>query len=219
MTVLLQVESRQIELVVGLRVGRRQGSLGSIGDRTNLIGFGMPTDSASSIPSRCGNDCQCQLIELGTPHIYCLGKNGLRRQRQHLIIVLLTIVVAQHDASLPSRCGQHLQAHATLRSRVDVHDEILRCLFHHPKFAIGHEILCELLLLVGHEPREIGLVLGIDTRHQFDVGAETLPDVSDRQPIGSSGFVGQITVPGSSEVAVAPCPLLLSWREMVRGHV
>ena len=102
MTVLLQVESRQIELVVGLRVSRRQGSLGSIGDRTNLIGFGMPTDSASSIPSRCGNDRQCQLIELGTLHIYRLGKNGLRRQRQHLIIVLLTIVVAQHDASLLS---------------------------------------------------------------------------------------------------------------------
>ena len=78
MTVLLQVESRQIELVVGLCISRRQGCLSSIGDRADLIWFGMPTDSASSIPSRCGNDRQYQLIELGTLHIYRLGNNGLR---------------------------------------------------------------------------------------------------------------------------------------------
>ena len=211
MTVLLQVESRQIELVVGLRVLRWQGSFGGIGDGPDLVRLGVPLDSASSIPSRCGNDRQGQLIELGTLHIYRLGKNGLRRQCQHLIIVLLTIVVAQHDASLPSRCSQYLQAHATLRSRVDVHDEIPRRLLHHTQLSIGHEILRELLLLVGHEPCEVGLVLGIDPRHQLDVGAETFPDVSHGQPVGSSGFVGQITVPRASEVAVAPCPLLLSW--------
>ena len=33
------------------------------------------------------------------------------------------------------------------------------------------------------------------------------------------GFIGQVAIPGTSEVAVAPCPLFLAWRKMVAGHM
>ena len=171
----------------------------------------MPTDSTTSTPARSGNNRQRQFIELGALHIYRLREDSLGRQQEHLVIIFLTIVVAQHDASFLSRRRQHLQTHPTFRRGVDVHDEIPRCLLHQTQFAIRHEVLGELLFLVRHEPCEVGLVLRIDARHQFDVGAETLPDVSDGQPVRSGGFVGQISVPRSSEVAVAPRPLLLAW--------
>ena len=42
MTVLLQMESRQVELVVGLRLLRREGSLSGIGNGSDVIGLCLP---------------------------------------------------------------------------------------------------------------------------------------------------------------------------------
>ena len=114
-----------------------------------------------------------------------------------------------------------------------VEHQVLRSFLHHAQFAIGHEVLREHLLLIRHEPREVGLVLGIDAGHQLDVGAETalfrLPrgreiivrHMAFPSPLGwcQGCFIGQVAIPGTSEVAVAPCPLFLAWRKMVTGHM
>ena len=42
MTILLQMQAGEIELVVGLGVLGRQRSLGGVGDRTDLVGLSMP---------------------------------------------------------------------------------------------------------------------------------------------------------------------------------
>ena len=42
MTILLKMQAGEIELVVGLGVLGRQRSLGGVGDRTDLVGLGMP---------------------------------------------------------------------------------------------------------------------------------------------------------------------------------
>ena len=77
----------------------------------------------------------------------------------------------------------------------------------------------KLLLFVGHQPREVGLVLSIDTGHQLYVGTETLAVDTPLFHLLRCRLVGQIAVPGASEVTVAPRPLLLARREMVRGHM
>ena len=42
MTVLLQVQPRQEELLVGLYLLRQQGCLGTVGNRADLVALGMP---------------------------------------------------------------------------------------------------------------------------------------------------------------------------------
>ena len=69
---------------------------------------------------------------------------------------------------------------------------------------VRHEDLREGLLLAGHDPGEIGLVVGVGAAHQLDVGA-----------VG----VGELAVPGPAELAVAPGPLLLAGHDVVVGHV
>lgn len=56
----------------------------------------------------------------------------------------------------------------------------------------------------GLEKREIGLVVGVHPRHQFDVRAV---------------LVGQIAVPGIPELMIAPCPLFLAGGNMMIGHM
>ena len=87
---------------------------------------------------------------------------------------------------------------------VDIEDKILRGNLHDTYLLIGHEILCEALLLVRHEPREVGLVLCEHACHKLDI---------------RTVVVGEIAVPSPSEVTIAPCPLLLTRRDMVAGHV
>ena len=84
---------------------------------------------------------------------------------------------------------------------------------------IGHEVLHELLLLVGHQPGKVGLVLGIDASHQLDIGSEALTADAPAFHLLGSGLVGQVAVPGPAEVAITPCPLLLARRLVVAGHV
>ena len=95
-------------------------------------------------------------------------------QRHHLVVVGFTIFTIEHDTHLFLGCRQNLKAHLTIVYLLDVHDEVLRGLLHDAQFTIGHEVLHELLLLVRHEPRKVGLVLSIDTSHQLDIRPETL---------------------------------------------
>ena len=62
----------------------------------------------------------------------------------------------------------------------------------------------ETLFLVGLQPGEVGLVLGIDARHELDVGAV---------------FVGEVFVPGAAEITVAPGPLFLTGGNVMICHM
>ena len=59
------------------------------------------------------------------------------------------------------------------------------------------------LRLAGLQEGEIGLIVGIDSRHQLDVWAVA---------------VGEIAVPGVAELVVAPGPLLLAGGDVMVGH-
>ena len=76
-----------------------------------------------------------------------------------------------------------------------------------------------MLFLVRHEPREVGLVLGIYACHQLYVGAESLAVYVPLLCFLRACGVCQIAVPGLPEVPVAPGPLFLAGREMVAGNV
>src|SRR5580658_1192122 len=56
---------------------------------------------------------------------------------------------------------------------------------------------------------EIGLIVGVNAGHNFDVGRVLAVGVG----------VSQIAVPGVTEIMVAPGPLLLSRRDMMVGDV
>ena len=152
-----------------------------------------------------------------------------------LVVEHFATVSHQYDADLLFRGGKDLELHHTFANLIDVKDQILGCNLHNTQFAIGHEILHKLLLFVRHQPCEVGLVLSVYSRHQLYIGSEdslllllrglwresivihlTFPAALG----GCHGcLIGEVAIPCTSEVAVAPCPLLLSWREMMTCHV
>ncbi|MNZ29789.1 hypothetical protein D3C78_470430 [compost metagenome] len=69
---------------------------------------------------------------------------------------------------------------------------------------VGQEVLHEHLLLPRIQPGEVGLVVGVDPCHQLYIGAVV---------------VGQVAIPGQTEVTVAPAPLLLARGYVVIRHV
>ena len=85
-----------------------------------------------------------------------------------------------------------------------VQQRVLGGILHVAHLGVRHEVLFPRLFLVGLQPSEVRLVVGVHARHQFDVRAV---------------LVRQVAVPCASEVAVSPCPLLLSRRHVMVGHV
>ena len=75
---------------------------------------------------------------------------------------------------------------------------------HHAQRMIRQEILLETLLFVSIKPGKIGLVIGKNTGHQFDIRAV---------------IVGQALVPRLAEFTVSPAPLFFTWRDVVVGNV
>ena len=110
-----------------------------------------------------------QAAEGRAREIHLTAEDLLRRKRRLAAEKLPAALARQRDDNLAARSGQNLQAAVF----VDVHDEVLRGLLDDAEFAIGHEVLRELLLLVGHEPGEVGLVFGVDAGHQLDIRAES----------------------------------------------
>src|SRR5437764_11971095 len=85
-----------------------------------------------------------------------------------------------------------------------VHSRVDRSVLHGSNVFIGHEILLERFVLVWLQPGEIWLVICVHTGHEFDVW---------------SVFVGQITIPGLSELAAAPRPLLFTRGDVMIGDM
>ena len=69
---------------------------------------------------------------------------------------------------------------------------------------IRQEILLKTLLFVSIKPGKIGLVIGKNTGHQFDIRAV---------------IVSQTLIPRLAKFTVSPTPLFFTWRNMVVGNV
>ena len=198
---MLKVQTCQIELLRGLYLFGQQGSFGSVGYRSYLVGLAVPCQQRAS----AGCYAEVELTELGALYVHILLHYVLRRYRNLLAVIHRSVVVAQLDAYVLLRRCKYLEVHlARLAVLIYVHQQVFRGVLHHAQLAVGQEILHKRLLLIGLKPCEVGLVLGVNARHKLDVRA-----------VG----VGQVTVPCASEVAVAPCPLLLSGRDVVVCHV
>ena len=224
MTVLLEMHARQVELLVGLDLLRQQGGLGRVGDRTDLVGLGMPMQDGALAVDEGLHHLKGQFVEFRALHVDRLHQHLFGADGHLLFIIHLTVVVAQDDADLLLRGGKELEGDPWLPSLgeglgVGIEHQILRSLLHYPELTIRHKVLGEHLFLVWHQPCEVGLVLGIDTCHEFDVGAETLTVDAPTLHLLGSGLIGQVAVPGAAEVAVSPGPLLLAGREVVAGHM
>src|SRR5262249_41627794 len=81
---------------------------------------------------------------------------------------------------------------------------ILVGLQHGTNLTYGIPILTEGLSLTRGKEREVGLIVGEDAGHEFDVGAV---------------LVGEVPVPGVTELVVAPGPLLFAGRDVMVSDV
>ena len=172
---------------------------------------------------------QTKIGKVFPTRLHRFNQHLLRTQCDYLIIIHNTVLAIKNNMHSLLRGSQYLKANHLITplarwrgvggEAFNIHHKVLRSLLYYAQFTIRHEVLHELFLLVGHEPCEVGLVFGIDTSHQFDVGAETGIGNSDGGTVGHTDFICQIPVPRTSEVAIAPRPLLLAWREMVTGHM
>ena len=143
------------------------------------------------------------ILGLFRSHCDVLVKDIHWRQR-HALPVDLRALPADHDLRLfVSLRGIYDQVQMICR-RLQIESRVDGRVFDCPHLLVGHEVLLEGLLLKGLQPGEIRLVLGKHPCHQLDVRAV---------------LVRQVPIPGLSEIAAAPGPLLLSRRDMVVRHV
>ena len=97
MAVLLEMQAREVELFVGLHLTGQQGSLGTIGNGTNLIGLGMPAEHGALAVDEGLHNVEGELVEACTLHVDGLCQHMLGREGELFLIVHLAIVVAQHQ--------------------------------------------------------------------------------------------------------------------------
>ena len=110
------------------------------------------------------------------------------------------VVTATPIRSGISGClGRHLERDRRVEVRVLRRPDLLNRI----------PILAPRLRLAGLEKAEVGLVVGVNAGHDFDVGREFALRV---------GF-GEVAVPRVAELVVAPRPLLLAGRDVVVGDV
>ncbi len=200
MAILLKMEAGEIELFHGLDLSREQSGLGGVGDGTDFVGLAFPCEHFSTV----AGDFKCEVAERKSVGIDTAGKYLLRRYSGMFGKNYATIACAQRHIYLLTACGENTQLYLAVAIRLYVHQQIFGGVLHGTEFAVGKEILGELLLFVGHEPCEVGLVFGEDAGHKLDVRAVV---------------VGEAAVPRTAEVAVAPGPLFLSGRHMVGSHM
>ena len=119
--------------------------------------------------------------------IALFGRRGLRPSRQANFNAVN--VLCRDDSGLAV-----LQADGEARIGV----------LHGAEILVRPPVLREGLCFVGEKIREVGLVVGIDARHEFDVGA---------------AVVGKFAVPCVAERMVSPRPLFLAGGDVAVGNV
>ena len=85
-----------------------------------------------------------------------------------------------------------------------VQDGVDARIFHLSRCLVGHKVLFEYFFLIRFEPCEVRLVITVHTCHELYV-----------RPI----LIREISVPGFSEIAASPCPLLFPGRNMMIRHM
>ena len=179
---------------------RQQGCFGSIGNRFYLFRLGMPVKQFLTVCC----DFEAQFIELLTCHINRFIQQFFRSDDYLFAVIYCAVLPFQYYLNRLLGSGEYLETHLIFTLRFYVHQEVFACILNYSQFTIRQEILHEALFLVRLQPGKVRLILGVDTCHQFDVWAV---------------FISQITIPGTTEITVSPCPLLLTRRNMVIGYV
>ena len=200
--VLFQMLPSEEKLFDGGDVLRVLGGLGGVGDGFDFRFVGLVADDD---PPVAAAHFRQQVF------LFCLsgGERGLERLRR-----------ADGDDFVAERLSAggvfHPHMHVLVRAggveddlalpvfQLHVQQHVFGGVLHVAHFGVGHEVLLPRLLLVGLQPGEVRLVVGVHSRHELDVRAV---------------LVRQVAVPGASEVAVAPGPLLFARRHVVVGHV
>ena len=85
-----------------------------------------------------------------------------------------------------------------------INSSIYACILDISRFLVWHEILPELLLLIGHKPGKIRLVVAVYACHQFNIRAVC---------------ICKVPVPGLAKVSAPPSPLLLAGRYVMISYV
>ena len=206
MTVLLDMHTCQIQLLVGLYLLREQGSFGSIRDGAYLVWLRCPGKNGALLAILLLVYCQLY------PICFCsktFAQHCLRAYCTTLIIKDFAAFIGENDVDILFAGTLYLELIFSFLGFFYAEDNVFAGILYHSHLTVRHEILHKLLLFVRHEPCEVRLVFCIDTRHQFDIRSVDTPLV----------LVRQRAVPGASEISVTPCPLLLAGREMVGGYM
>ena len=211
MTILFQMQTCQIELVDGFCFLRCESSLSGIGYRTNFIRFGIPFQQRTNATTRC---------IIGTEQVNYDIVDGISFQIYHFIEYLFGGKSQLHSIYFSLFFGYNHQLHFLQRSGiklqttilVHIHHEVFSSLLDDTQIAIRHEILYKLLFFIRHQPSKVGLILGIDTGHQFDVWTE-------HTWCSFVVVIGQTTVPCTTKVTIPPCPLFLTWAKVMTGYM
>ena len=195
MTVLLDMKPREVKLLGGHDFGRILRRLRRLRQIRNFLFQWCVTDQLPSLGQHRETELrfildlqlQCLLVDIDRAQVSELIKqDGVAlRETEFCIRILRGTIGDEVDA---------------LVGALQVDGRFLRCVLDVTDALIWHEVLREGLLLHRLEPGEIRLVIGIHTAHQLDVRAVT---------------VGEVPIPGLSEIATAPGPLLLSRRNVM----
>ena len=205
------MQTSEVELVDGLDILGAQSGLGCIGDGASIIGLGLPSQPgmyAVRVGYIGAREVYGELVDAVSLQVDDLIEEHLGREGHGLAQQILGAMGEHGNLNLLLGGGIYLEATIL----VDIHHEVLAGLLHDAQVAVGHEVLHKLLLLVGHEPSEVGLVLGVDACHEFYVGAEHAGCIL-------IVIVGEAAVPRAAKVAIAPGPLFLAGTEVVAGHM
>ena len=199
MAVLLQVHTRQVQLLIGHDVlGELRGGhgIGDGGDLLLLGGIGQQLPAGGRVHGEGQGSFRDGHVRLRLKHL-----RGA--QVAHTVVDDLLPRSQGHPGGMEGLGGVHGEA-GTAVLHLQVQRTLPAGVLHIADLLVGHEVLGEGLFLEGLEPGEVRLVVAVHAGHQLDVGAVC---------------IGEVAVPGLAEVSAAPGPLLLAGGDVVVGNV
>ncbi|MPM34973.1 hypothetical protein SDC9_81563 [bioreactor metagenome] len=201
MPVLLQMEAREVQLLDERDLFRVIGGFGSRGDGFSRLIF---RTTLQDHLMAFGEDPQKHCSFIATLQFDRPPERGFGANIYFFTEKETTASIRQQGIKiLDFRRGIY-----NYSSRIVVHlkvgDHVFRRILHVAHLRVRHEVLGPGLFFIRLQPAEVGLVIGIDTRHQLDIG-----------PV----LVRQVPFPGLPEIPGAPGPLFFPGGDVVIGHM